>query len=234
MEELFESLYGTDVTVISNQFLSQYLADTKPEYIKVFLFYLWKGIKEHYTIPMTSSEIDLDENVVEMALKFWIKKKLMKKECLLKEEKKSTYSNLVNFQDKKKELINKNRKDYSEVEKSILFVAEKLLGQPLSSAQQDLMNKCYNEYNFDESLIQYLLEYCEGKMKTNSKYMHTIAESWYELGFRTSDQAKDYINSFEKAPSKSKTKKANNVRALDRNEDYDKLFYGSISNGKFR
>ena len=89
MEELYENLYGADVTVISNEFLNQYLSDTKPEYIKVFLFYLWKGIKENYSVADASSEIDLDEEIVEMALKYWIRKKLIKKECLIKSKKDS-------------------------------------------------------------------------------------------------------------------------------------------------
>ena len=50
MEELYNSLYGNNVTIISNEFLDKYLADADPAYIKVFLFYLWKGIKEGYTI----------------------------------------------------------------------------------------------------------------------------------------------------------------------------------------
>lgn len=235
MEELFDNLYGTDVTVISNEFLKQYLSDTKPEYLKVLLFYLWKGIKEKYTIPMTSEEIDLDEKDVEMALKFWVKKKLMKKDCLIKKETSNQeYTNLVNFQAKKKELIKKNRKEYSEVEKNILFVAEKLLGQTLSSSQQDLLSKCYNDYGFDEGMIQYLLEYCESKNKTTTRYMASVAESWYEQGIKDADEAKKYTDSYEKIPARGRAKKNSNVRALDRDEDYNKAFFGSISSGTFK
>ena len=50
MEELFDSLYGSNVTIISNEFLEKFLSDVSPEKIKVFLFYFWKGIKEGYTI----------------------------------------------------------------------------------------------------------------------------------------------------------------------------------------
>ena len=73
MEEYYNDLYSSNVTIISNEFLNKYLSDTKPEYIKVFLFYLWKGLKENYSIEDAESELDLDENTVEMALKFWIK-----------------------------------------------------------------------------------------------------------------------------------------------------------------
>ena len=108
-----EDLYDNNVTIISNEFLNKYLSDTKPEYIKVFLFYLWKGLKENYSIEDAATELDLDESDVEKALKYWVKKKVMKKECLQgnKEEKKEDNNNdsnkLLNFDTKKQELIDK-------------------------------------------------------------------------------------------------------------------------------
>ena len=233
MEELYENLYGSNVTIISNEFLDKYLSDTKPEYIKVFLFYLWKGLKEGYTISEASNEIDLDENIIEMALKYWIKKKLMKKECLIsdKDKKKSQNEkadNLVDFQTKKNELLSKSKREYSEIESDLLFQAEKLLGQTMSERQQVLIAKCYNEYGFDESLIQYLLEYCANKDQRNAKYMAAVAESWYEQKIKTADEAKKFTEGFEKT-GKIKTKKKINV--VDRNE-YNRLFINSILKSK--
>ena len=161
MEELFDSLYGSNVTIISNEFLEKFLSDVSPEKIKVFLFYFWKGIKEGYTISEASNEIDLPEKDIEMALKFWIKKKIFKKDCLVYDrvEKKSVAektNNLVDFQTKKNELINKNRKSFEDIESDLLFQAERLLGQTMSERQQALIARCYNDYGFDEGLIQYL------------------------------------------------------------------------------
>ncbi|MBP3200524.1 MAG: DnaD domain protein [Lachnospiraceae bacterium] len=247
MEELYNSLYANNVTIISNEFLDKYLSDTDPKYIKVFLFYLWKGLKEGYTISETSSEIDLAEDVVEMALKYWIRKKIMKKDCLIKErsdkntseknvkieskieskieaKQKDTTDNLVDFQTKKKELINKNRPSYSEIEKNLLFVAERLLGQTLSERQQALIAKCYNEYNFEEGLIHYLLEYCSNKSSTNVKYMSAIATSWYEEGIKSVEEAKKFTDSFvNHNKSDIKQKKRVNTKIVDRDE-YNKMF----------
>lgn len=223
MEELYENLCS--VTIIPNDFLINYLSDTKSEYIKVFLFYLWKGAKEKYSIEETSNEIDLDENVVEMALKFWIKKKMMKNECLTwkghaKSNIKSEANNLLNFQDKKQELIKKNRKEFVEIESNLLFVAEKLLGQTLSERQINLIAKCYNEYGFDEGLIQYLLEYCSGKSQTNVKYMSSVADSWYEQGIKDASAAKAFTDTFEKKSGKTTNIKNNNTKTFDRPTGY--------------
>ena len=62
MEELYNSLYGNNATIISNEFLDKYLSDTDPIKIKVFLFYLWKGLKEGYSISEASNEIDIKED----------------------------------------------------------------------------------------------------------------------------------------------------------------------------
>ena len=239
MEELYDSLYGSNVTIISNDFLDKFLSDASPEKIKVFLFYFWKGIKEGYTISETSNEIDLPEEDIERSLKFWIKKKIFKKDCLVydrtndKPEKKyqnDKTDNLVDFQTKKNELINKNKKNYDEIESDLLFQAEKLLGQTMSERQQVLIAKCYNEYGFDEGLIQYLLEYCANNDKRNAKYMAAVAESWYEQKIKTAEDAKKYTEGFASS-SRTKTKKKTNV--IDRNE-YNRMFMDSVLKSKIK
>lgn len=231
MEELYENLYGTNFTLISNEFLEKYLSDTKAEYIKVFLFYLWKGIKERYTIKDASMELDLTESDVEMALKFWIKKKLMKEECLRYE--KETKKNLIDFQSKKNELINKNRKNFTEIEKDLLFAAEKLLGQTLTERQVSLISKCYNEYGFSEELIEYLFEYCGSIGKTDCRYIGTVADTWYEQGLKSVDEAKSHVASYNGIHGKFQ-KKNNNKRTLDRQDDYSKILIDSINSGNFK
>lgn len=233
MEELFDSLYGSNVTIISNEFLEKFLSDVSPEKIKVFLFYFWKGIKEGYTISEASNEIDLPEKDIEMALKFWIKKKIFKKDCLVYDrvEKKSVAektNNLVDFQTKKNELINKNRKSFEDIESDLLFQAERLLGQTMSERQQALIARCYNDYGFDEGLIQYLLEYCANKDQRNAKYMAAVAESWYEQKIKNADDAKKYTDGFEKN-SKAKSKKRVNVIGRD---EYNKMFMNSVLKNK--
>ena len=233
MEELYDSLYGSNVTIISNDFLDKFLADASAEQIKVFLFYLWKGLKEGYTITEASNELILPEKDIEMALKFWIKKKIFKKDCLVYDrvEKKSVAektNNLVDFQTKKNELINKNRKSFEEIESDLLFQAERLLGQTMSERQQALIARCYNEYGFDEGLIQYLLEYCANKDQRNAKYMAAVAESWYEQKIKNADDAKKYTDGFEKN-SKAKSKKRVNVIGRD---EYNKMFMNSVLKNK--
>ena len=240
MEELYENLYGNNVTIISNEFLSKFLSDTKSQYIKVFLFYVWKGFKENYSIEEASSEIDLPEDEIEMALKFWVRKKIFKKEYLdninSKKNTKSINENksdkLVDFETKKKELINKNRKDYAEIEPNLLFFAEKMLGKTLSERQVNLIAKCYNEYGFEESVIQYLFEYCYKESKTDARYMMKVAESWYEQNVKTVKEAEDLVNQFDKGIVKKTNKKDSaNKQSMNRDE-YNEWFKKNILSNK--
>lgn len=231
MEELYENLYGNNFIHISDDFLTEYMPDVKPEYLKVFLFYLWKGAKGNYTVEEAADEIDMEEHIVEMALKYWINKKLIKSECLRTKKDSDKASNLVDFTTKKSELINKNKKDYSEIETNLLFVAEKLLGQTLSDRQQALIAKCYNDYCFDEGLIHYLLEYCSN-ISTDARYMGRIAESWYEQKVKTTDDAKKIVERIESG-KKVNLKKNVTAKKIDRNE-YNKLFAENFINTKFK
>lgn len=224
-----DELYVSNVTVISNEFLSKYLSDTKPEYIKVFLFYLWKGFKEKYSIEDAADELDLTANDVEMALKFWIKKSIFKKECLLNKNNQNDNSDkLVSFDVKKKELINKNRKDYSEIEGNLLFVAEKLLGKTLSERQVDLIAKCYNEYGFDESVIHYLFEYCYSKSQTDARYMKAVAESWYEQNVKSIQEAKNITEKFEKGLTKKSKDSKKTIIEKNGMDEYDEWFRNNV------
>lgn len=240
MEEMYDSLYGNNVTIISNEFLDKYLSDTDPIKIKVFLFYLWKGLKEGYSISEASNEIDIKEDDIEMALRYWIKKKIMKKDCLVIDKKDKTAkvenraneggNNTLDFETKKKALINKNRKSYEEIEKDLLFVAEKLIGRTLSERQQNLIAKCYNDYGFEEGLIHYLLEFCTNKSQTNVNYMSAIATSWYEQGINSVEDAKNFTENFNgNKKSSSRTKKKTNTKLVDRDE-YNKMFLQSVLN----
>lgn len=223
MEELYNDLYGGDVTIISNEFLNKYLSDTDPIYIKVFLFYLWKGFKENISIEDASFEIDLSEEEIEKALKFWVKKKIIKKECLDKlKQAKSDEKKLVDFDTKKKELINKNRKEFKEVEENLLFVAEKLLGKTLTERQIDLIATCYNDFHFEESIIHYLFEYCASIDKTDARYMKRVAESWYEQNVKTVDDAKKITSQY--GGGTSKKTKTNIVNSNMSRDDYNKWF----------
>lgn len=242
MDELYESLYGVKGIIIANEFLEKYLADTNPIYIKVFLFYLWKGFKEKYTIEQASVELDLDEKDIKKALVYWNKKKLIKNECLAKsttqisninKSDEENKSKIVNLDDKKNELMRKNRKSYADIENDLLFIAEKLMGKPLSDRQVSLLEKCYNEYLFDDGLISYLFEYCSCKGQTNAKYMGAVADSWYEQGIKDVDSAKKFTENFE-VSKKSVKKNVSNSRKLDRNDDYNKMLLDSISNGNFK
>ena len=184
-----------------------------------------------------------------MALKYWIKKKILRKEYLIKTKKESVQSP-ISLQEKKSEKNKTNKKEYVEVEKNILFAVEKLLGQPMTERQVKLVEKCYNEYDFDEEMILYLVEYCSNESKTDARYMGAVASSWFEQKAKSIDDVKRLVGETKNAKSIKKDTYHPDIKIIkgkygkkvsrtlnnssDRKEDYNKIFLDSISNRDFK
>lgn len=182
MNEEFESLLNTNIVCISEDFLKDYFLNLKPEYFKVYVYFLWKKPKK-IDLSIASEELDLDEKTIETAYKFFVKKKIISKDFL----KNIKTDNYVNFKEKKIEILE------NEKFKDILFIAEKITGDTLTERMCNVLEECYNFLKFDESLIQYLLEYCMCNTDNiNANYVKTIATNWYENGIKTPEQAKQY------------------------------------------
>ena len=57
MGEELRNLYNANVTIISNDFLEKYLADVNPEFLKVYLYFLWRG-KENLSFEDVANELN--------------------------------------------------------------------------------------------------------------------------------------------------------------------------------
>lgn len=238
MGELFNYMYG--ITNIPNEFLERYLTDTKSEYLKFFLFYLWKGHRNKYTLEEIAEEIDLDIKTVDMAVKYWGKKKLIDKKNIVakhtsndtKEEYDIQNEN-VSYIKQIKKIKSKKIENADKIDDGLLFSAEKLLGQTLSERQVMLIEKCYNDYGFSQDVILYFLEYCSNVGKTDARYMSQVAATWYEQGVKTEKDAKKIIESYTKTKTVRKNKKIK-VRGLEQDVDYDKIFNDAVASGRFQ
>ncbi len=76
--------------------------------------------------------------------------------------------------------------------RQILFVAEQLLGKTLTTTDTNTILYIYNELNFSEELLEYLLEYCVSNEKRSLRYIEKVAISWHEEGITTVNAAKNH------------------------------------------
>lgn len=244
MGEEIKNLFDAEVTSISNAFLEKYLGEANAEYLKVYIYYLWKrNKKSHYDIATIADDLNLTENDVERAIKYWVKLKVIEK-CPIandnsknidnsnnKEKVTTRPTNLVSFQEKKSEM--QEKKD-EETFKEILFFAETILPNTISNPQLQVLHEMYDEMKFSPEVIQYLIEYLAQNETYTAQYMRKIATSWFEQGIKTAKDAKTYTQKFARMKDKdSKKKKLSSKKTYEREAlDYDDMLDKRAKVGK--
>lgn len=230
MEEESKNLYDINATVISNAFLEDHLQDADPYFIKVYLFYLWKR-KYKINIKEAADALNLTDNDVERAIKYWISKKVLEKGIIEKEEKKIEKNidntKLVSFAQKKEEL--QNKKENEEAFNELIFFAEKVLPNTISSPQLQALSEMYYEMKLPLEVIEYLIEYIAQNEIYSAKYMLKIGTSWYEQGIKSKKDAKKFTEQFNKntkTNNKKSTKKTITKRTIDDYNDCDEIVIG--------
>ena len=83
--------------------------------------------------------------------------------------------------------------------KQLIFVAEQYLGHPLTPTDMKTFFFIYDRQGglgFSSDLIEYLIEYCVGKGKTNTRYIEQTAMNWADSGIRDVAGAKEHVRGF--------------------------------------
>ena len=227
MGEEIQTLYDTNVTLVSNDFLNNHLADANPEYIRVYLYFLWKK-NEKLTYEDIADALNLTENDVERATKYWIKQKVIQRGKIAKSNPKDDAVEKIEKETaQKKDIENKSDKNRDKEIKEISLYAEKML-PGFSSVQKKLFEYIYDECDMSVDMIMFLIDHCIEKGITTNSYMKKIAVSWYEQGIKTTKQAKKFVEeySIKKTAVKKSVKKVNfeNTRKVD----YDSIFLDDI------
>lgn len=74
--------------------------------------------------------------------------------------------------------------------REILYLAERMIGTPISDSAVNTILYWYETLNFSQDLIEYLIEYCVEKQHPNFSYMNKVALAWKEEGIETVSDAK--------------------------------------------
>lgn len=82
---------------------------------------------------------------------------------------------------------------------SILFIAEQYLQRPLSSSDIQTFLFIYDKLHLSVDLIDYLVEYCVGRHKTNRLYIEKVAIDWANAEIKTVAQAKSHASQYNKS-----------------------------------
>ena len=213
-------------TVLSNQFIDQYLPAANGEFVKVYI-YLLRSLSDHrspLTLELLADRLQNTERDIKRALTYWEKQKLL---TLSYDEKKQLTGIRLHAipeslpdssdvgeptgpspQGRGKALAARPREDLSparirELKKneevtSLLYMAEKYLGKTLTPTETKKLLFLYDCLGMSYDLIEYLIEYCVLHNHKSIRYIETVAFAWDQDGIQTVEQAKAASSQYKK------------------------------------
>lgn len=207
----FKSSFKVDATVISNDFIDEYMAGANGEYVKEYL-YLMRHEGEAVTVSMIADALNHTEADVARALSYWKKAGVLAEvipagkasspavsetACaggIVPEQKKpeATAGRPVYTPEKISGLA--GDEDFSQ----LLYIAQKYMNKVFTQRECEVFAYLYDGLPMSAELLEYVVEYCVQGGHSSIRYIETVAISWHEKGFRTIDDAKGYAVSFTK------------------------------------
>ena len=210
----------SDVTIIPNSFIDQFMPSANGDYVKVYLYLLrcFSGNCPEVTISSIADRLDNTEKDIIRALTYWEKLNLLK--LSRNSQKEITAINLIDISNAQNdntliadseldeiavsihtETKPASRQSYSAEQiasftsnneiKYAMNIVELYLDRPLKPMELQLILYLYEELHFSSELIMYLYEYCVSKGKKNASYIEAVALTWAEEGIDTEQKAKE-------------------------------------------
>lgn len=198
-------------TVISNDFIDEYMASANGEYIKEYLF-LMRHEGEDVTVSMIADALNHTEADVTRALAYWKKAGVLVEEVLVKPEpspavSETACSGSVPVISKKPEAPAKRTaytpekisrlagdEDFSQ----LLYIAQKYMNKVFTQRECEVFAYLYDGLHMSAELLEYVVEYCVQGGHSSIRYIETVAISWHEKGIGTMEEAKSSAVSFSK------------------------------------
>lgn len=204
---------NTQVTLVENIFIDQYMPKANGEFVKLYLYLLrCANSEKELSLSSIADTFDHTEKDVRRALSYWEKLNLLKlqydkdghlcdivflngapqEETAAAKSPAPAKASSVLTRDRKKEL-----KEQEQI-RQLMFVAEQYYSRPLTSTEQSAILYFYDTLHFSADLIEYLIEYCVSKGSGSIHYMEKVAQEWYKNGITTVAQAKSSTNLYNK------------------------------------
>ena len=80
----------------------------------------------------------------------------------------------------------------------LLYVVQQYVGKTFTQIECEKFAYFYDSLGMSVELLEYLAEYCAGGGHTSIRYIEKVALNWYQIGIKTSEEAKDYTMRFSK------------------------------------
>lgn len=208
---------GDTYTSVPNRFIDEYMIEANDAQIKVYL-YLLRVFHAHRSTSISdiADKFNHTEKDVLRSLKYWEKKKLLSLEY--DDDKNLTAihmtaacpeddhaglaqgADIVPIPASKPSYSLDELKSFRDNEETsqLLFIVEQYIGKPLSVSEIKSIYFLYDKLGFSADLIDYLVQYCVGKGKSDFRYIEKVALNWHDEQITTPGQAKAYVGKYDK------------------------------------
>lgn len=202
----------TNATLLSNEFIDNYMIDANGEFVKVYLFLL-----RHLDDPCSSLTISTiadclnnTENDILRAFRYWEGQGLL----LLDKDDQGRITGLellktASFVHGKKSAVSRQNSTTTKAValdsfkaqkelKSLFFIAEQYLGKTLSHTDMEAITYFYDTLHLSADVIEFLLESCVENGHKSIHYIQKVALAWADAGVETVAQAKEQSLNYNK------------------------------------
>lgn len=204
--------FQTNVTLLSNDFIDNYMVNANGEFVKVYLFLL-RHLDDpcfSLTISMIADCLNNTENDILRAFRYWESAGLLSLEK--DEDGRITGIELQKAAPAQKKILTSSAAEAKPSKavpidslraqkelRSLLFIAEQYLGKTLSRTDVDAITYFYDTLHMSADLIEYLIEACVENGHKSIHYIQKVALSWADSGITTVSQAKEQSMAYSKS-----------------------------------
>ncbi len=196
-------------TEIPDVFFTEYLSAAPGDYIKIFLYILFLSkYDKDVKLNDLSKKLSLPLKTIQDAFKYWEENGVL--------IKKNTGYMLVNLQDiellklyspkltSSPEDIKKNAKNQYRA-KAIENINNQFFQGIMSPSWYSDIDMWFKKYNFDESVMLALFNYCFDHSALHRNYIQVVADSWYKNNIRSFSDLDQYYEKQEKVSALKKS-----------------------------
>lgn len=208
MGQRFENLLETNVTMVSNQFIDEYMAEANGEYVKVYLYLLRQG-GDSVTLVEVADALNHTEADVRRALAYWQKAGVVKADAMKEEKPQAGEAKKVSSerqQAAQESSAARMSVSSGEIEKlsgdtefsQLLYIAQKYLNKVFTPMDCEVFAYLYSTLQMPAELLEYLVEYCAQNNHSSIRYIEKVAINWHEKKLNSVEEARAYAKSFSK------------------------------------
>lgn len=197
---------------ISYEFIDKYVRFTKPEYVQVYLYAIYKAQTDG-TFPSASdvaAALDISPAKAEFIFEFWASRgeliytdkgyktpdSNMPKETVATTKTQKTrriLSSKPSYSQKEISAVSAQNKNIS----GLFYQAETILGKVLTASEMEMLFSFNDWLGLPVEVIMMLLSYAAKRGKTTKRYLETVAIDWADKGIDTYEAAEALVTELE-------------------------------------